>query len=144
VPKKGSYLYYGQPAFEDNSFFLEEAFNQEKGIMQYSSNFYFDNLRGGDFLYTFTHEIPITQRHQLNYTLQYHVLNSPATGEKSNGPGDINVSYHYMISGKMDWIMVIPSINIIVPTGKAVNGQGVGGAGAQLGVAITKRLSHRG
>jgi hypothetical protein len=35
VPRKGSYLYFRQPAFEDNSFLLEEAITQEKGILQH-------------------------------------------------------------------------------------------------------------
>ncbi len=144
VPKKGSYLYYGQPAFEDNSFLLEEAINQEKGAMQYISNFYLDKVSGGNFLYSFTQEIPITNlRHQVSYTLLYHVLSSPATGEKSNGLGDISLGYSYMVSGKNDWAMVVPNFTLIIPTGKAIYGQGSGGLGAQLNLAITKRLSHK-
>ncbi len=143
IPRKGSYLYYGQPAFEDNSFLLEEAITQEKGVMQYISNFYLDNLRGGDFLYSFTQEIPLTHlRHQINYTVNYHVLNSP-TGIQSDGFGDMNIGYHFMALGKKDWAMVVPGVTLILPTGRAVSGTGVGGVGGQVSLAVTKRLSHR-
>ena len=143
LPKKGSYLYYGQPAFEDNSFLLEEAITQEKGVMQFISNFYFDNLRGGDFLYSFTHEIPISSnRHQINYTVYYHVLRSTASAEKSDGIGDLNIGYQFMATGKKDWAMVVPGITLILPTGKGISGNGTRGVGGQLSLAVTKRLSH--
>ena len=82
-PRKGSYLYFPQPAFEDNSFLLEEAMTQEKGIMQYASNFYFDNLQGGNFLYGFNHEIPLgSDRHQISYLLTYYLANYNETGNR--------------------------------------------------------------
>jgi len=142
-PKKGSYLYYGQPAFEDNSFLIEEAINQEKGILQHISNFYYDNLNGGNFVYSFTQEIPITHlRHQLNYTLYYNVFNPKINGS-IGGFGDINIGYHYMLSGKKSKLMVVPSINLILPTGNVQVGSGSGGFGGQFSLAITKRLSHK-
>ncbi len=141
-PKKGSYLYYGQPAFEDNSFLLNEAINQEKGVMQYISNFYFDNLKGGNFLYNFSHEIPLGgERNQLSYSLSYYLQNKTASTEGGGGFGDINLSYHHMLTDKKAWAMVIPSITLIIPTAK--NGYGSGGLGTQAEVYITKRLSRR-
>ena len=144
IPKKGSYLYYGQPAFEDNSFLIQEAINQEKGIHQFISNFYFDNLRGGNFLYSFTHEIPLTNlRHQVNYTFNYHVLKATPNTQKSGGIGDMTIGYEFMATGKKDWAMIVPGLTLILPTGKAISGNGVGGVGGQLNLAITKRLSRR-
>ena len=142
LPRKGSYLYFGQPAFEDNSFLLEEAINQEKRIMQYSSNFYFDNLRGGNFLYSFNHEIPLgSDLNQISYALTYYLQNSSVTGSKGGGLGDLNVSYHRMISDKKAWAMVVPGLTVIIPTGK--NGFGSGGLGGQLSLLVTKRLSRK-
>src|SRR5258706_1791513 len=87
TPRKGSYLYFRQPAFEDNSFLIEEAITQEKGVWQHVSTFYLDNLHSGNFVYSFSQEIPITHlRHQLSYTLYYNVLN-PKTGSSSSGFG---------------------------------------------------------
>jgi hypothetical protein len=141
LPKKGSYLYYHQPAFEDNSFFLEEAINQEKGVSQYVSNFYLDNLKGGNFLYSFTHELPLfSERHQLSYSLFYYYQNSPESKVKGGGFGDINVSYHYMLSGKKSWMMVVPAVTLIIPTGR--NGYGSGGLGGQFNLLMTKRISR--
>ena len=142
VPKKGSYLYYGQPAFEDNSFLLEEAITQEKGVIQHITNFHYDNLRGGNIIFSFSQEIPITHlRHQLNYTIYYSDLN-PTASSMGGGLGDISIGYHYMAMGKTDWAMVVPGLTIIIPTGKAETGSGYGGLGAQLSLAVTKRLSH--
>ncbi|MEJ0055419.1 MAG: hypothetical protein WDN75_07045 [Bacteroidota bacterium] len=141
IPKRGSYLFYGQPAVEDNSFFIEEAINQEKGVSQYVSNFYFDNVKGGNFLYSFTHEMPLfTERHQLSYSLFYYFQNA-SSKVKGGGFGDVNVSYHYKLSGKKAWMMVVPGFTLIVPTGK--NGYGSGGLGGQLNLLMTKRLSRR-
>src|SRR5579872_6608699 len=143
IPKKGSYLYFRQPAFEDNSFLIDEAITQEKGILQHISTFYLDNLRGGNFVYSFAQEIPITHlRHQLSYTLYYNLLN-PKTGSTVNGFGDIDLTYSYMALGKKDWAMVVPSFNLILPTGNAAKGLGAGGLGGRLSVAVTKRLSNK-
>ncbi|HWA35032.1 MAG TPA: hypothetical protein VG737_12915 [Cyclobacteriaceae bacterium] len=141
-PKKGSYLYYHQPAFEDNSFLLNEAINQEKGVMQYISNFYFDNLKGGNFLYNFSHEIPLGgERNQLSYSFSYYFQNKDADSKGGGGFGDVNLSYHHLLSGKKAWAMVVPTITIIIPTAK--NGYGSGGLGAQAELFVTKRVSPR-
>ena len=124
-PKKGSYLYFNQPAFEDNSFLLSEAINQEKGVMQYVSNFYFDNLKGGNFLYNFTHQIPIGgQKHQFSYSLFYYFKKPDEITGGGGGFGDINLSYQYELTGKKSWAMGVPSFTMIIPTGK--NGYGSG------------------
>ncbi|HEY9044811.1 MAG TPA: hypothetical protein VIN08_02905, partial [Ohtaekwangia sp.] len=87
-PKKGSYLYYGQPAFEDNSFLLEEAFNQEMGVLQHIFTFYWDNIHTSNLNYSFTQEIPLTNlRHQLSYTLSYSMLKDES-GKYISGFGD--------------------------------------------------------
>lgn len=144
LPKKGSYLYWGQLAFEDNSFLFDEAINQEKGIMQYVSNLYFDNVNGGNLLYNFTQEIPVGgEQHQLNYSILYHIDRVTPTGQRSSGFGDIAIGYHYKVSGKRDKLMVIPGISIIIPTGNSQEGRGIGGPGIQSTVTFTKRLSHR-
>lgn len=142
IPRKGSYLYYGQPAFEDNSFLLSEAINQEKGIMQFVNNFYFDNVKGGNFLYSFTHQIPLgSERHQFGYSLFYYFGNETTSATKGGGFGDIDLSYQFMATGKKAWAMVVPSFTLIVPTAK--DGYGSGGLGEKLEVFITKRWSHQ-
>ncbi len=54
-------------AITDNSFLVEEAFNQEPGIFQNIANAVFVN---GNWVFTFTQEWPVvTQAHQFSYTL---------------------------------------------------------------------------
>ena len=142
--KKGSYLYYGQPNIEDNSMFIEEAFNQEKAIIQHISNFIFDDLNGGDFVYGYTQEIPLAgDKHQLSFTLNYSVLDQPIPGFPAYGFGDILVNYRPMLFDKNDWALVIPRFTLIVPTGSAKGGLGDGAWGSQFNLAVTKRLNSK-
>lgn len=143
-PKKGSYLYYGQPAFEDNSFLLEEAFNQPMGVIQHISNFTMDKFRNGNLVYSFTQEIPLTDlTHQISYSLYYNVRNPGNEKVRAYGFGDLYVSYRPYLLGENDWAMVIPRFTVIIPTGKAIDGQGCGGWGGQFNLAVTKRLSRK-
>jgi len=135
-PKKGSYLYFKQPAFEDNSFLLDEAFTQPKGVIQNIMNFY---VRKSDYAMSFTQQIPITDKHQLGYTFNYSVVGSGSDAHNS-GFGDLYLHYSYALLGKMDGLMLVPEFTLIVPTGK---NRGYGGWGGQFILAATKRLSPR-
>jgi hypothetical protein len=146
LPKKGSYLYYGQPAFEDNSFLLEEAFNQPKGVHQYIANVAFDYLKGGDYdyAYSFSQEIPLTDKtHQLSYTIFYKMLKEGQTNSEASGLGDFHLSYQPMLWGEKKWAMVIPRFTLILPIGNAKDGLSSGSIGAQFNLAVTKRLSRK-
>src|SRR6478735_4752284 len=144
IPKKGSYLYYGQPSIEDNSMFIEEAFNQEAGIIQHISNFVFN---GKDFVYNYTQEIPLADvKHQFSFGVSYASLkgddNTPLNGNYlTKGLGDIYLNYRPLVMGKNDWALVIPRFTAIVPTGNARYGLGTGGRGGQFNLAVTKRLN---
>src|SRR6185312_16420034 len=51
---------------QDNSFLIEEAYNQESGVVQHISTF--ERADGGDWAYSFTQEWPLGGiRHQLSY-----------------------------------------------------------------------------
>lgn len=64
---------------EDNSFLVEEALNQEKGIFQ--NIFVFTRSRTGSWTGSFTQEWPVvSQRHQFSYTVPF---------SRANGTGDI-------------------------------------------------------
>src|SRR6187549_1957396 len=82
IPKKGSYLSYGQPSIEDNSMLIEEAFNQEAGVIQHISNFIIDD---GNFVYAYTQEIPIpNEKHQLSFGVSYAAMQRPEGSLFSN------------------------------------------------------------
>lgn len=144
-PAKGSYLYYGQPNIEDNSMFIEEAFNQETGVIQHISNFIFDDFEGGDQAYAYTMEIPMAgDRHQFSFTLSYPFLNNAAPGSSSSsGFGDVLLNYRPMLMDKNDWALLIPRFTLILPTGDSRNGFGEGAWGGQFNLALTKRLTSR-
>src|SRR5688572_13337603 len=131
-PKKGSYLYYGQPSIEDNSMLIEEAFNQEAGVIQHISNFVVDD---GNFVYAYTQEIPIpNEKHQLSFGVSYAAMQKPEgslfnNNFLTNGFGDILVNYRPMLMDKNDWALVIPRFTLIAPTGNAWYGLGFGGWG---------------
>jgi hypothetical protein len=51
------------PPIQDNSFLMEEAYNQEEGVVQHINAFQW--MRGGEWLATFTQEWPVPkQAHQ--------------------------------------------------------------------------------
>jgi len=62
-------LAQSSPGIQDNSFLIEEAYNQEYGVVQHINNFLY-LADANDWAYTFTQEWPVTGiRHQLSYTL---------------------------------------------------------------------------
>jgi hypothetical protein len=135
-PKKGSYAYFRQPAFEDNSFLLDEAFTQPRGVIQNIMNAY---VLKGAYAMSLTQQIPVNDKHQVGYTLNYNVTGSGGN-QKDNGFGDVYLHYSYALMDKEDPIMLVPEFALIVPTGK---GRGYGGWGGQFILAATKRLSPK-
>ncbi len=127
------------PMISDNSFLVEEAYNQEPGVVQHISNL----RRGRDasWLFTFTQEWPApSQRHQLSYTI-------PVIGARDagSGLGDVAVNYRYQAIGRdEDRVWFSPRLSVILPTGDVGSGRGNGGVGAQLmlpiSVAVTNAL----
>src|SRR4030095_14837612 len=74
---------------QDNSFFVEEAYNQEPGIVQHIINVPAFFERGNnEFSFIFTQEWPIfSQTHQFSYTIPYTFT------ESENGFDDIRLNY---------------------------------------------------
>ncbi len=71
-------------AIADNSFLIEEAYNQEPGVVQHISAWQ-RSLRSAAWGYTFTQEWPVgTQTHQSSYTIPVQRTASPS----NTGLGD--------------------------------------------------------
>jgi hypothetical protein len=117
---------------EDNSFLIEEAYNQEKGVIQYINSFY--RTRNGDFAYGFTNEFPVGgQRHQFSYTVQ-------AIRSGTNvGVGDTFLNYRYQLHGmkEEDKVAVSPRFSVILPTGNYRRGTGAGAVGYQFNLPVS-------
>src|SRR5262245_32518865 len=109
-----------EAAIEDNSFFVEEAYNQERGVVQHISNFVHFPSPDGQAFYTFTQEWPIGgESHQLSYTLPY---SWPESG--TSGIGDLALNYRYQLLPHDAWAAVAPRISVVLPTGGRRRGTG--------------------
>ncbi len=135
------------PGIQDNSFLVEEAYNQNFGVVQPISSFtrFFDSK---DWNYTFTQEWPVPgdERHQLSYTLvALHSESFPGSGV---GIGDVFLNYRYQLVGSGDTrVAFSPRLSLIFPTGDSAQGRGAGSFGLQtslpLSVVLAKKLvSH--
>jgi hypothetical protein len=124
-------------AIEDNSYFIEEAYNQETGVIQHISNGYYQT-KVKDFLYSFTEEWPVgCQTHQLSLTVPYQSFHAG-----SNGFGDIYINYRYQWWDDNNWGWISPRLSVILPTGKPSIGLGSGVFGMQINIPVSKRWSN--
>src|SRR4051794_3624833 len=128
---------------QDNSFLIEEAYNQERGVVQHINTFiYF--ARTHDWLYTFTQEWPVPHnaRHQLSYTLA--VLRPGQVG-RGAGLGDTLLNYRYQLLGNGESkVAFAPRLSLIFATGDSRLARSFGGTGIQtslpLSVVVNKKL----
>ena len=122
----------------DNSFLVEEAYNQEAGVVQHIGTYRRD--RAGDWLGTFTQEWPApSQRDQLSYTLQLQTANDGGTGF-----GDVIVNYRRQVLGKGDDpIWFSPRLSVILPTGSVTQGTGAGGPGVQVNLPLSVQVTEQ-
>jgi hypothetical protein len=125
---------------QDNSFLIEEAYNQAPGVVQEISNFT-RSSGGDDWVYTFTQEWPLGgMRHQLSYTipLEHHVA------FQTTGLGDALLNYRYQVLGMGGGpAYFAPRLSLVLPTGSAERGRGSGAAGLQLSLPATVEVSRR-
>ncbi len=124
------------PRIEDNSFLVEEAYNQETGVVQHISNF--RRAPDGAWLFTFTQEWPApSQRHQLSYTAPL-VSNRPG----GTGVGDVALNYRYQALGREgSSVWLAPRLSVVLPTGDEAAGRGLGGPGLQTMIPVSVELT---
>jgi len=127
-------------ALQDNSFLIEEAYNQEAGVVQHITTM---RRQGRDWFFNFTQEWPIKdETHQFSYTVPYSWLRSD--GQRAQGFGDLMLNYRYqafMETATMP--AVAPRVSLIIPTGNAANGLGNGSYGVQALIPVSKIVSDR-
>ena len=121
----------------DNSFLIEEAYNQEAGVVQHISSWQ-RSLRSSAWAFTFTQEWPLGGRtHQLSYTIPVQRTESPA----NTGVGDIVLNYRHQLRPASARVAIAPRLSMILPTGSAPRGLGTGHVGAQLNLPVSVRLA---
>ena len=130
---------------QDNSFLLEEAYNQDPGVVQHINTFQLFRKTG--WAYTFTQEWPVPgQKHQLSYSIP--ILDVDFELGKVSGLSDIALNYRYQLVGNGDTKLAIaPRFSILLPTGNELKDLGLGGTAFQfnfpLSLVLTSKLvSH--
>jgi hypothetical protein len=121
----------------DNSFLLEEAYNQETGVIQHIS--VFQHQGDGVWGYAFTEEWPVgSQRHQLSLTVPV------ARAGEATGVGDLLVNYRLQaLEGSRGGAWFSPRLSLVLPTGSVARGHGSGGIGAQVNLPLSVDLGAR-
>jgi hypothetical protein len=129
---------------EDNSFLIEEAYNQEPGVVQHIFTAAYNNdsrRRGWDF--SFTQEWPVfSQDHQFSYTVpSYHFIDG---ADRIYGVGDILLNYRYQALEEGDMKPAFaPRFSLILPTGSRRRGTGDNVVGYQWELPFSKKLASR-
>ena len=122
---------------QDNSFLIEEAYNQERGVVQHIGTF--ARSSGGDWASTFTQEWPLGGiRHQLSYTIPVERIDGFGVGL-----GDVALNYRYQLAGNPEARTVAaPRFSILLPTGDEGEGRGAGAVGFEVNFPVTLVLSN--
>jgi hypothetical protein len=128
----------GLSRIEDNSFLLEEAYNQERGVVQFIQAFQW-NKKARSFDYTFANEIPITdEKHQFSYTIPVSMNKDDS---HSQGIGDVSLEYRTQWVKRRDEVLVATKFSLFTPIGSVKRGMGAGRYGVKANHAITSILS---
>jgi Putative MetA-pathway of phenol degradation len=129
---------------EDNSFLVEEAYNQEPGVVQHIFNAAYNNdSRRRGWAFSFTQEWPVfSQDHQFSYTIpSSHFIDGQ---DRIYGVGDILLNYRYQAleEGELKPAFA-PRFSLILPTGNRDRGTGDGVVGFQWNLPFSKKLASR-
>jgi hypothetical protein len=119
---------------EDNSFLIEEAYNQDPGVIQHISSFQY--LKKNSWIYTFTDEWPVPgMKHQLSVTL-------PVVSNGATGIGDIELNYRYQVIN-LNRLAFSPRLSVLFPTGNYHKELGSGSPGYQVNLPFSLLLSRK-
>ena len=126
-----------EQGIQDNSFLIEESYNQDYGVVQHINSFQW-LAQSKLWVYSFTQEWPvdIAPRNQLSYTVL--ATHNGAFADSGVGVGDVLLNYRYQFVGNGDArFAVAPRFSLIVPSGNSTQGRGAGGAGFQTNWAMS-------
>ena len=126
---------------QDNSFLIEEAYNQEDGVVQHISTFT-RLFQSKSWVYTFTEEFPVRgQRNQLSYTIPF--MNAGGGQGLNAGMGDLALNYRLQAIGSgVARVAFAPRLTLIVPTGSVRMQRGMGGFGYQTNLPLSVVVSR--
>ncbi len=132
----------GDGPIQDNSFLLEEAYNQESGVVQHISAWGRTRDTGG-WAYSFTQEWPVGGvRHQFSWTFLW--LQPEGIREAGDGVGDLALNYRYQLVGDGTApVAMSPRLSLLLPTGDPGLGRSSGAWGAQANIPLSVVLGPR-
>jgi hypothetical protein len=125
---------------QDNSFLVEEAYNQEDGVVQHINTYQrFRDSR--NWAYTFTQEWPVGGlAHQFSYTVPVVGLADSPDGRK--GLSDIALNYRYQLVGDGEARLAIaPRFTVFIPSGDERQGRGLGARSYQAEIPLSLVLA---
>jgi hypothetical protein len=127
---------------EDNSFLIEEAYNQEPGVVQHMFTAHFNNdsrRRGWEFSFTQEWSI-VSQNHQFSYTIpSYQMVEN---GARQHGVGDLLLSYRYQLLEEDEAKPALaPRFSLILPSGSRKRGTGDGVVGYEWQLPFSKKVT---
>nr|MBA2742888.1 transporter [Chthoniobacterales bacterium] len=133
---------------QDNSFLVEEAYNQEAGVVQHilSITHQVTRMAGPDeraWQFVFTQEWPaFSQTHQLSYTVPYDYVSMD--GDSDHGFDDVLLNYRLQVFTESETRPAFaPRLSLILPTGDRNQGFGNDAVGCQLNLPVSKVVSDR-
>ncbi len=130
----------GQERIRDNLFLLEEAYNQEPGVIQHISVFQAAPKTRG-WSYSFTDEWPVpTDLHQLSFTV--NVLGLPHGGPVSLGDLLVNWRVQAVGLGGTGVVAMAPRLSLVLPTGSVERNTGRGAIGVQVGLPVSIEMGR--
>jgi hypothetical protein len=120
------------PGFlRDNSFLIEEAYNQEEGVVQHVATGLLFPSPELDLSAGFTQEWPLfSADHQFSYTIPYISSRTWDAG----GIGDVQLNYRYQLIRPEGPFALAPRVTVHLPTGSTTRGFGLGVVGYQVAV----------
>ena len=126
-----------QEPIRDNSFLVEEAYNQDAGVVQHIFTGQFDPaFKNADG--SFTQEWPAgSMLHQVSYTLPYRFYDGI-----NFSLNDMLINYRYQLLAK-DNLFISPRCSFIIPTGQSQSTENTGGTGFQLVVPFSFELCNK-
>jgi hypothetical protein len=125
---------------QDNSFFIEEAYNQEPGVVQHILNVPINFINGShEIVPSFTQEWPVfSQTHQFSYTIPY------AFTEGDNGIADMRLNYRLQALTEDEYTPAFaPRLSLVLPTGDRDKDLGTGVVGYETNLPFSKIISDR-
>lgn len=127
---------------QDNSFLIEEAYNQEPGVVQHIATL--RRLGGRDWHFNFTQEWPLgSQDNQFSYSVPYSWIRNDED-LRVNGFGDVFLNYRRQVWYESDYLPAFaPRLSLIVPTGSKSKSLGDGSYGLETNLPFSKIVSDR-